>query len=155
MNTKILTAVVVSSLISGAAAFANSHGGGQMAQFVGEWDMNGNGVVEADDIRTRRGDIFYMFDQNGDDAIAGEELEIMAETIAAGQEANHGGEGQGNGHGGNGPGQYLHPAMTLEFADTDGDGAISAAEWEDATERLVGQLDSNGDGVINPADFGH
>jgi uncharacterized protein YhfF len=45
--------------------------------------------------------------------------------------------------------------MTAEYADTNGDGAISADEWTAATERLFAELDKSGDGELSPADFGH
>jgi hypothetical protein len=80
----------------------------------------------------------------------------MDATVASAMEANHGGgNGNGGGHGAGGPGAKIHATMTAEYADTNGDGAISADEWTAATERLFAELDTSGDGELSPADFGH
>jgi hypothetical protein len=159
----IFTATSIAAVTLGTAVWASSHGqgqgqgGGAMAGFVTEWDMNEDGVVTIEDLADRRGMLFDMFDLNGDGGIDGEEQANMAETIAGQMEANHGGEGRGNGQGGGhgrgGPGQMIHAAMTADFADTDRDGIISAAEWAEATPRLFTQMDANEDGQLNQMDF--
>jgi hypothetical protein len=99
----------------------------------------------------RRGDQFEMFDLDGSGAIDAEEQVNMAATIAGQEEVNHG--GQGGAHGRGGPGPRIHAAMTAEYTDADGDGALSRAEWAAATARLFGELDRNGDGALDRADF--
>ncbi|MCB1360181.1 MAG: hypothetical protein H6899_15255 [Rhodobacter sp.] len=170
-TAKTLTLAFLALGILGTPAVAQR--GGQMMEFVSEWDMNGDGTVTRDDFATRRGDQFEMFDLNGDGAIDADEQTNMAETIAGMQEVNHGGQGhgqgqgqgmgqghgqgQGMGQGGGqrGPGPRIHAAMTAAYADTDQDGVITRAEWDAATERLFADLDRNGDGQMGPADFGH
>ncbi len=41
----------------------------------------------------------------------------------------------------------------LQKMDTDGDGALSAAEGETAAERMFDRRDANGDGVLSEAEF--
>ena len=150
----------------------------QMADFILEWDMNEDGRVTLDDVATRRGDLFEMFDLDGSGAIDRAEQANMAQTIATQEETNreaHGGgqgqrqgqgqmqgqgRGQAQGHGrgpggrGTSPGQMIHGAMTPGFADSDRDGQITAREWAEATPRLFAQLDANGDGQVDATDFG-
>lgn len=142
--------ILTGLMLAGGAVLAQSYGPGQgrgetMAQFLSEWDMNADGRVLTEDVALRRAALFDMFDLNGDGAIDAGEQVNMASTIAGQEEANHGGQGRGQGMGqgqgrgfgrDNAPGQRIHGAMTLAYNDTDGDGAISAAEWADRRPRL-------------------
>lgn len=164
--------ILTGLMLAGGAVLAQGYGPGQgrgetMAQFLSEWDMNADGRVMAEDVTLRRAALFDLFDLNGDGAIDAGEQVNMASTIAGQEEANHGGQGRGQGMGqgqgvgqgrgfgrDNAPGQRIHGAMTLAYNDTDGDGTISAAEWANATPRLLAALDGNGDGQIDARDFG-
>ncbi len=152
MYAKLATMALLTAL--GSTTLAQAQGqngaGAPMAMFIEEWDQNADGVITLDDIATRRTDIFVMFDQSGDGMIDAEEQGMMAETIASAEADKAGG-----GHGPGGPGQLIHGAMTLAYNDTDADGMISAAEFDAASPRLFAELDSNGDGSVTPADFGH
>jgi hypothetical protein len=46
----------------------------------------------------------------------------------------------------------MMPGEAMEAVDTDGDGKISAAEFQAAAEAFFTQLDTNGDGVLDDAD---
>lgn len=202
MRRLTISLLVAGLAVSATAVFAQSYGlgqgqgqgqgrgprqmqmqgqaGPQMADFLVQWDMNGDGRVTPDDVATRRGDLFEMFDLDGSGALDADEQANMAQTIAAQEETNHEGhgggqrqgqglgQGLGQGHGlgqaqgqGRGPGrrftspgQMIHAAMTPGFADADRDGRITAREWVEATPRLFAQLDANGDGQVDAADFG-
>jgi Ca2+-binding EF-hand superfamily protein len=41
----------------------------------------------------------------------------------------------------------------LQKMDTDGDGALSAAEGEAAAEKMLDRLDANGDGILTKGEF--
>lgn len=161
-------------VLAGGAALALGQGQGRgqgepMAQFFLEWDVNADGSVTAEDVTLRRGELFTLFDLNGDAVIDADEQANMALAIAGQQDANRGqhgqGQGRGQGHGqgmgqgrgpgmGNAPGQRIHAAMTLDYNDADANGLISAEEWAAATPQLFAQLDSNGGGSVDAQDFG-
>lgn len=158
-RTPLLIAALIATALAGGAAAAQGQsqgqgkgkGAGMMMEFVGEWDMNGDGAVRLDDVASRRLDQFAMFDLDGNGGIDAAEQANMAETITAATEANHGDGGKGQGQGG--PGARIHAAMTADYADADKDGTISQAEWEAATARLFGELDRNADGTLDQTDF--
>lgn len=149
--TRILSATVLA--LSAAFATTPVLAQGAAMEFVAEWDMNADGIVALSDFSQRRNDQFEMFDLNGDTSIDAEEQANMDFTVANAQDANHGGA-QGGAHGGNGPGPRIHAAMNAAYADADQDGAISMVEWTAATQRLFSELDRNGDGTLDRADFG-
>lgn len=159
IHKPLLIAALLATAMTGTLAAAQGQGQGKgqgqgmMMEFVGEWDMNGDGTVRLDDMASRRLDQFNMFDLDGNGGIDTAEQGNMAQTIAAATEANHGDAGKGQGHGQGGPGARIHAAMTADYADTDKNGTISQAEWEAATTRLFGALDRNGDGALDQADF--
>ena len=138
------------------------------AHFMEQWDGNADGQVTQAEAQTKRGDVFYMFDQDGDKALNAAEWALVAEHMqaemdakaetrpgtGAGNGAGQGaGKGMGGGQGGRGPGQAIHAAMTPEFNDADGDGRVSEAEFLAATDRLFAALDRNADGAVSQADF--
>lgn len=146
---KIRIGAVALTVLALSTVSLQAQQGGGMAHFMDEWDMNQDGQVTADDIAARRGDLFDMFDLNGDSTIDAEEQAIMASTIA-GQEDNN-----REGHGANGPGPRIHAAMVPAYNDANADGLVTAEEFAAASPRLFAELDSNGDGVLNRADFAH
>lgn len=117
------------------------------AQFIENWDLSDNGYVSRADFLQRRDDIFRMFDADENDILGEADLQAIADHLAAEDDQ------RGNAAGGRGPGQIIHEAMTLQFNDTDGDGAISRAEFAESSVRVVGMLDANGDDKIDSADF--
>ena len=138
------------------------------AHFMEQWDADADGQVTLAEAQTKRGEVFYMFDQDGDKALNAAEWALVAEHMqaemdakaetqpgtGAGNGAGQGaGKGMGGGQGGRGPGQAIHAAMTPEFNDADGDGRVSEAEFLAATDRLFAALDRNADGAVSQADF--
>jgi len=115
--------------------------------FIENFDDNGDGQVALDEVRSKRADIFYMFDQDENSVLDSAEYDLFDETRAADQaEQGEQREGRGNGQVGEG--------MTREVTDLDGDGAVTQAEFLSATDAWFSHKDRNGDGVLTTADFG-
>lgn len=151
MTRKFLTAALATTLALTAATGALAQQGAMGAHFMEQWDADGDGRVTLDEASTRRGDIFYMFDQDSDGTLNAEEWAGVAEHLAA--EMGQGGNGGAHGMG-KGPGKFIHEAMTPAFNDTDGNGIVTADEFTAATRTLFGQIDRDGDGAVTLADFG-
>jgi len=92
-----------------------------------------------------------MFDENEDGMLAAAEYTLFDETRAADMANNGGGHGQGKGQGAL---QRASDGMSLAFNDTDGDGAVSEAEFIGKSGDWMELLDRNGDGVVTTDDFG-
>jgi hypothetical protein len=160
-KTLITASTIALMLATGAQAQGNGQRG---ASFIASWDMSQTGHVSLDDMQTRRGDLFDMFDHDGNGYLEADELAQMAETVTAQGElrlerqaenrAEQQAEGRrGQGQNANPTGAIIHAAMSVEFNDANGDGRISRAEFLTATERLFATLDRNGDGRIDLSDF--
>ncbi len=136
----ITTATVTAALFATALAAQTAPGAG----FLTGWDLDENGSVSLAEIVERRGDVFYTFDADHDGVITAEEYVAFDEARAADQEN----ENAGGGHG------KAAVGMTLEFNDVDGNGEVSAEEFEQQNEAWFAILDRNGDGEVTLADFG-
>ncbi|HGG06803.1 MAG TPA: EF-hand domain-containing protein, partial [Aliiroseovarius sp.] len=99
-----------------------------------------------DEVREKRGDIFYMVDQDEDNVLNSEEYDLFDATRAADQEANE--------EGGYGNGKNAGEGMTRQVTDLNGDGQVTREEFLASTDAWFAQKDRNGDGVITTADFG-
>lgn len=132
-----------------APAFASGSGGTPGAHFIENFDEDGDGIVTLEEVRTKRGDILYMFDANDDGILTSEEYDMFDETRAADHENEEGGQGKGGqGKGDKGEG------MTREVTDLNGDGQVTLEEFQAATDAWFAGKDRNGDGIITTADFG-
>lgn len=87
--------------------------------------MSQTGYVTLEDMQTRRGDLFDMFDKAGDGYLESADLTQLAETVAAegqarterqaGNRAERQQEGRrGQGQKANPAGEIVHAAMTVE-----------------------------------------
>lgn len=129
------------------AAWAQQGNPGQ--HFLEQWDSDADGRVTADEVTTRRRDIFYMFDQDSDGSLNGAEWALVAEHME--MELGTGGEGQGLNMAA--PGKAVHEAMTPAFNDADADGTVTAAEFDAASAMLFPMMDADSDGAVTTADF--
>lgn len=143
--------LIVSILAVVIAGPAFAQGAGSPQHFMEQWDANADGAVTPAEAQAKRGEVFYMFDQNEDQVLDSAEWALVAEHMAAEMSSKAGG-GQGHGQG-KGPGAVMHQAMTPGFNDADGDGVVTEAEFLAATDRLFAGLDRNGDGQASAADF--
>lgn len=117
------------------------------SHFVENWDLDGDGKVTQAELTEKRGEVFYMFDENEDGQLDSAEYDLFDETRKADMEANAGGHPKG---GKKGP----QVGMKRDFNDTDGDGKVSRAEFLGQVGAWLAMLDRNGDGVVTTADFG-
>jgi Ca2+-binding EF-hand superfamily protein len=102
--------------------------------------------VTFEEVEARRGDIFYMFDQNEDGILQSAEYDLFDEARAADM-ANMGG------HEGNAM-RPVDAGMMRATNDADGDGLVSREEFVGFSATWFVQMDRNGDGVITTDDFG-
>lgn len=142
---KLFTTLTAALILGTGAAFATENQPG--AHFIENWDMNGDGSVSVADATEKRGDVFYMFDQNEDGYLDAQEYVLFDQTRAEDAANNGGGHGKGNM-------KRMQEGMTLGFNDVNGDGKVSKDEFLTRTAAWIEMADRDGDGVISEADFG-
>jgi len=140
---QLTLALAVLASVSPAFAQQGVPGG----HFIDSWDTDGNGAVSLEDITARRSDVFYMFDANEDGILDAEEY-VAFDEARANDMAVNGGHGKGNAL------ERASVGMTLDFNDTDGNGAVSQAEFLARAGDWIALLDRDGDGQVTHADFG-
>ena len=113
-------------------------------------DADGDGKVTREEFKGPD-ELFGRLDANGDGAIDGTECAQAGRQGPGGQ--GPGGQGRGGpGAGpGQGPGRGGRMLERLEQLDTDGDGRVSAEEYEGRIP--FERLDRNGDGFLDAQDF--
>jgi len=119
--------------------------GNQGDDFITNWDGDENGVVTLAEVIEMRENLFVTFDEDGDGMISAEEYIAFDAARAEGQAY------EGISNGGHGKAAV---GMTLEFNDTNGDGAVTQSEFVDQSAAWFAILDRNGGGEVTPADFG-
>lgn len=116
------------------------------SHFIQNWDLDENGAVSLEEIIERRGDVFFMFDQDENGRLDATEYVLFDETRAADMANNAAGHGKG--------GHRMQEGLTLAFNDSNADGEVSKEEFIARSGDWVAQVDSDGDGAITAADFG-
>lgn len=138
-----LTVLATFAILFPIAAAAQDTPG---SHFIENWDLDENGSVSLDEITERRGDVFFMFDQDENGILDAAEYVLFDETRAADMENNAGGHGKG--------GNRMQEGLTLTFNDINADGEVSKEEFIARSAAWVAQVDRDGDGAITSADFG-
>ena len=162
--------LLLASAFALAAGYAAAQPVNPAENFMAQWDLDGNGAVSLAEAREQRGNIFSMFDSDGNDAFSADELAGIDEHKLMELEA-----GMGPGHQmpqgmtpppgrgpGNGPGKapqqgqgLLQPAAEgMGMFDTNHDGTVTRAEFVGGTDQWFKMRDRNGDGALTTADFG-
>lgn len=121
------------------------------ANLLDQWDIDGDGTLTLDEARTKRGELFFMFDTGNDGVLSAADWAGVASHMTDAAIGPGAGAGPGAGRG---PGAVMHDAMTPAFNDANGDGQVTLEEFDAATDKLFAALDSNGDHLVTTADFG-
>lgn len=167
---RLLSLSAALALLAGAAQAQTVIPGDQ---FMTQWDLDGNGQVTLAEAREQRGNIFDMFDADGNGRYSDDEIKGIDEHKLAQIEAGMGpghqlpdgmappaGRGPGNGMG---PGRQqgaagqglARPAEDgLRMFDANRDGTLTRDEFIAGTDRWFAMRDRNRDGVLTTADFG-
>lgn len=145
MTLPKLTALALITLAT--PALSDSHGAAAPgAHFIENWDLDGDGSVTLAEATQKRAEVFTMFDQDEDGQLNSSEYDLFDVTRQADMQANAGGHGKG-------PMKKINQGLMRDYNDTNGDGAVSAAEFADKTAAWFAGIDRNSDGRLTPADF--
>ena len=139
-------ALVLTGMLTGAAAPAVAEGGEHRAKILERLDANKDGAIDRAEFMAGRDDRFAMLDGNGDGTV----IEAEFDAAAARFRAEH-----GMGEGGHGAGHQGRHGEWFARIDADGDGSVTRGEFDDAAERMFARFDRNGDGVLSPEDREH
>lgn len=164
---RLLSLSAALALLAGAAQAQTVLPGDQ---FMTQWDLDGNGQVTRAEAREQRGNIFDMFDTDGNGRYSEDEIKGIDEHKLAQLEAGMGpghqlpagmtppagrgpGKGPGNGQG-MGPGLTRPAEDGLRMFDANRDGSVTRDEFVAGTDVWFAMRDRNRDGVLTTADFG-
>lgn len=140
MLRKIFVSTISLSLITGAAAFAQSEGEkeapaateraqrGPAARFFNRLDTNGDGVITVDEFGSGRLDALRSADIDGDGVLSQDELFAYVQERAFRRQAER----------------------MARFLDIDGDGIATLEEIETYQAKRFALLDRNNDGEVSP-----
>ena len=138
------TIFLATALLAPMAAFAADNQPG--SHFIENWDLDANGAVTLAELTEKRGDVFYMFDNDDDGVLTAEEYSNFDEARKLDMENSGGHEGGKMGK--------VQEGLTLAFNDTDGDGAVSRDEFLAHTADWLALIDRDESGDVTAADFG-
>lgn len=144
MKRTLVTAVALAALLPLAALAQNATPG---LHFIENWDADEDGQVTLAEATERRGDIFYMFDQDENDTLDAEEYKLFDETREADMATNAGGHQNGQMRG-------VNQGLMKEFNDANGDGLVTREEFLANVPQWFAQMDRSGDGAVTTEDFG-
>ncbi len=120
-------------------------GGGMGERMLARVDTNGDGLISKAEHRAMVEARFARMDADKDGSVeAGEGRKGMGKA-----KWKRGGDRRGPG----GPGGPGGPAMAMKKADTNGDGAISRAEFDAQSAERFAKLDTNKDGKIDATEM--
>lgn len=122
-----------------SAAHAASH---DLATFVGEYDLDGNGSVSKEEFQRERERRFAATDTDRDGGIS--EAEYLAEFRARLMYSKPGNDTIER--------QMAQTAVRFKVLDDNNDGHISSAEFQSSGWGMFGEHDYNRDGAVSMAD---
>ncbi len=142
---RTLFTLAAATALTATAALAQMDAPG--SHFVENWDYDRDGQVTLEEATQKRGEIFFMFDQDENGVLDSAEYDLFDETRALDRE-NNAAEHEQMGL------RNADEGMNRANNDPDGDGMVTEAEFNASTESWFTGMDSDGDGVLTAADFG-
>ncbi|MCB2059190.1 MAG: EF-hand domain-containing protein [Novosphingobium sp.] len=109
-------------------------------QMFARMDVNSDGKLDQADGEARRAARFDRMDADGNGQISRTEFEAKPQWRKGGGDGKRGGWGHKRGHRGG--------KMMMRMADTNGDGAVSKAEFTAAALKHFDKADANNDGKV-------
>lgn len=158
-TSALILAIAASSVtlgIGGAAMAQPQQNGGQITRAAAEtraaaqfarMDANSDGVLNAADREARMRARFDAQDTNGDGQLSFAEVQAAQSERQAGRRASRGEDGNRSGRRGMRGGGEMR-GMMMQRADSDGDGAISQAEFTATALARFDRTDADSDGTI-------
>jgi len=144
MTKSAITAIALAAFLP-FSAVAQGQIPGQ--HFIENWDQDGDAQVTLAEASEKRGDVFFMFDQDENGALDSAEYDLFDETRVQDMQNNGGGHQKGQM-------KSVNRGLMRDFNDTDKDGLVTEAEFQAHVPDWFAMMDRNGDGVITTADFG-
>lgn len=136
----LAVAMIIGSVVSAQQGNPGAH-------FLENWDLNADGQVSLSETKTKRAELFVMFDSDENGLLDSDEYDLFDETRRADMTENAGGHKKGGMRG-------VDKAMMRDFNDEDRDGMVSRDEFAAKSEASFTMMDRNSDGVVTTADFG-
>jgi len=140
MKTIVLTAGM---MLLATSAIAQSTPGDQ---FMQSWDLNGDGKVTLEELRTMRGKVFNAFDADQNGYLSAEEY-VAFDKARASDVAKYDDPDQ------RAQMQSVADGMSLSNSDTDGDGRVGRKEFLAGADRWLSNLDTDDSGSVTLQDF--
>ncbi|WJY19370.1 EF-hand domain-containing protein [Alteriqipengyuania flavescens] len=161
---RLTIAISTAALLAGGAAYAQSADRNadttraeaieRTAERFAKMDANDDGVLDAEDREARAGQMFDRLDANGDGMISRTEFETHHAERREQRAERRGerGERQEREWGRRGGRGHRGDMAMMRRADTDGNGAISQAEFQAAALARFDRADADNNGVVTAAE---
>lgn len=176
MKKSIISTITAAAILASASTFAyaaagdnekrgGKHRGPNIERMLEKLDVNNDGGITLDEIKTHQENIFTSLDADSDNSLTQEEFEMIKEMRKAEREANKPADASANDQtaqngdqdgkkrgkrGGKRGGNRGGP--NFDRLDADTSGTVSLTEFTAHADKMFDRMDRNEDGVINADD---